>query len=239
MTRKTDRAAQDRQRIYTAIIQHLSVYGTQYGTRYDSTPGREAEPGDLVLSSTRFLGLRGWDPWMVGFLVRGTSYGNYTVRDVASSRECDVTNDMFSVIRGIPSYLLLAGHQYDAYAAVQRAYRTACKRGRISDYNLRLHSVVFADRDTREGEILLRPHIFRYPSHRVNGTLVAVVKRIPITANARLRSADIQDALEAASKTPWSFWTSKDIPQSRTVWEGPGDPPGGIPIPDPKTGDPT
>jgi hypothetical protein len=215
------REAQDRQRIYAAVISHLA--GPLRRDNWLSS--RHGVPGDLVVSSTRGPPRQQWDPWLVGFLVERTGWG-YRVRDVASPRLCNVSNDSFSVVRGVHPLLLLAGHQHQAYLRCCAGLRAGWRAGLFDSYQARFASCEYADRDTRDGVLYVRPHSFMGPCCPPRGPLpkgmvqpgtrgapeaqqwhvITKHKAVPFRATSRLRARDLAAAIAEALATPYEHY---------------------------------
>lgn len=220
MRKEPRRVLEDRQRIYVAIIQRLA---SDVLCRKPWVNPRDAVPGDLVVSSTR----RGWDPWLAGFLVeqRG-DYGAYLIRDVASPRVCTVSNDSFHVVRGLMSEDLLAGYQYAAARRCRGALSVGWRSGAFDSLDARWGGIEFADRDTRDGVLYVRPHSFFGPHCPPRGPLpegkhplgtkgvsesdqwriVTEHKAIPFHATSRLRARDLAARIEEALTTPYNYF---------------------------------
>jgi hypothetical protein len=104
-------------RSQTLWIPSPSILVEEDKPHFDVMQREPAKIGELVMSSGS-----GIHPFTVGFLVDTFNSYDYKVREIGSGKTCVISNDSFSVIRGMPSYCLYEGKQYKAFRDVNLAF---------------------------------------------------------------------------------------------------------------------
>ncbi len=76
--------------------------------------------GDLVICSTS--GMFNQHPWVVGWVVSIQDQNAMTLRELGSDRLCNIGNDSFYVVRGVPKDMLLEGAEREFCRKVVKAF---------------------------------------------------------------------------------------------------------------------
>lgn len=163
-------------------------------------------PGDLVKCATQRVPNRWNIAWYVGPSDRSTpGWPTHLLRELGGEHLCHMGNEMLYSLRGQEgSPYLLEGHQWRAHVAVERAFAG------IDHYEAKLYELRFPDRHARDGEIIVRPHIFSSAKGVEAATLAVVVpfSFTPRTSGKAVRAA-INEALRDVD------WSTRAVPRER------------------------
>ena len=177
--RDTSKGLTERERLLTEITTHL----TPFTPRCDKhnlpprDPGVHWWIGDPVVGDLVRATSSGVHPFTWGYIValQDEPYGTWVVRDLVSDRVCNITNDSFYALRGIPKRRLLYGHQRAFFIKVQKAIQN------LGDHYCRFQDIAFDA--PRRATITVRPHLWAVPTSQRDlaaSTVMAFTPRTPI-----------------------------------------------------------
>jgi len=138
--------------------------------RWETESRRPAEPGEIVWALSSGRG--GAHDWSVARMVERLPHDGMRVRELGGERTCDITNELFYVLRGVRPELLLEGREWRVYEQIRLAFRLFDRVAGWNRYDCVLTGVRFegveverlarrpAPRPKLTAVVKVRPHAF-------------------------------------------------------------------------------
>jgi len=123
---------------------------------------KKPEPGDVVLCSTSMV-----SPWKISYLVQRTGHDSALLREIGSERLCNMGNERFETLVGIPSVLLLDGLRRKIFKWISEKAFNEKYNGKADYCRFRCGGVEIVDDDVFR--VWIRPSLLGTCPMDVNG----------------------------------------------------------------------